>query len=204
LQTTPARWRLGVPDGPKALVRDINAFFDADSLQYALTDFVWSVTKEGNRTSYTLLASPQVILKESEATHAATIVPALSVLADPRLKSANEEFLAALQDYRRADYGDCLTKSGSAFESTLKAICHVKGWPYSQTDTADPLLKTVLARSSLDAFFAQPLMLIATMRNRLSTAHGAGAATKSVPKHVAEYAVSATAAAIRLLVGECL
>ncbi len=202
LQTEQARWRLGVD--PQPIIGDINTFFDVDSLPYALTRYVWQETKAGRTTSYLLLALPQVILKESETTHTATIAPALSLLADPRLKSANEEFLAALQDYRKADYGDCVAKCGSAFESALKAICHVNGWPYAQKDTAAPLLRTVIDKSGLDPFFEHPLMLIATMRNRISTAHGAGTATKNVAKHVAEYAVSATAAGIRLLVQECI
>nr|WP_246311469.1 abortive infection family protein [Halomonas zhaodongensis] len=45
-------------------------------------------------------------------------------------------------------------------------------------------------------------MLIATLRNRLSSSHGAGAQAKVVPEHVATYAVNATASAILFLYSE--
>lgn len=38
------------------------------------------------------------------------------------------------------------------------------------------------------------------MRNRLSAAHGGGAKVKAVERHVAQYALTSTAAAIVLLV----
>jgi hypothetical protein len=53
----------------------------------------------------------------------------------------------------------------------------------------------------MESFFQQPLILIATLRNRLSASHGAGAQNRSIPSFVAKYAVNATAAAI-LLLGE--
>jgi hypothetical protein len=43
-------------------------------------------------------------------------------------------------------------------------------------------------------------MLIATMRNRLSSAHGGGTAVRAVDRHVAQYALTSTAAAVVLLV----
>ena len=108
----------------------------------------------------------------------------------------------ALEDYRKGDLGDCVAKCGSAFESVLKIICEKKRWPYQQTDTAARLLATVLSRTTLDPFFEQPLLLIATIRNRRSTAHGAGVQPKSVSPQVARFALNATATAILLLVEE--
>ena len=64
------------------------------------------------------------------------------------------------------------------------------------------LLKTVINNSGLEKFFEQPLILVATMRNKLSTAHGAGGASRNVTKGKAEYALSATAAAMLLLLAE--
>ena len=61
------------------------------------------------------------------------------------------------------------------------------------------LEETVVGKSPLDSFFAQPLMLIATMRNRLSVAHGGGDKLKAPQRHIARYAVSNTAAAVVLL-----
>ncbi len=191
-----------------ALVRDINTFFSIDDLPYALTDFVWvtgtSVVHGSTHTVMTRTAIPQVLLKESGSIHETIVKPVLELIADPRFSVVNTEYREALQDYRKLDYGDCLTKCGSAFESTLKVICSANRWPFSPNDTAAPLLKTVVSRSSLDGYFEQPLMLIATVRNRLSKSHGGGTVPREAEKHVAEWAMNATGAAILLLVQECL
>ena len=84
----------------------------------------------------------------------------------------------------------------------MKIICEQKGWSYEQNDTAATLLDNIFQEIDLDGFFKQPLMLVATIRNRLSSAHGAGAEQREVPDHVAQYAINATAAAILLLVEE--
>jgi hypothetical protein len=43
-------------------------------------------------------------------------------------------------------------------------------------------------------------MLVATMRNRLSKSHGAGLTSKDVPQHVAQFAITTSAASTLLLV----
>lgn len=105
------------------LVNDLNEFFKQDSLPYAITDFVWT---KGNNQGYetsTLTAYPQIIRKDSEALFQTAIQPTLQLLREAEFISANKEFLEALEDFRKADYGDCLTKCGSALESVLKVIC---------------------------------------------------------------------------------
>ena len=187
-------------------VREINALFEVETLPYYLTEFVRESGKEffmGHETEVMRLTSrPQVVRREDEVLHHMAIEPAITFLAHKGLKSAHQEFLEALADYRKADYGDCLIKCGSAFESTMKMICERNRLPYKQTDTASTLLRTVLASSNLDPFFEQPLLMVATLRNRLSNAHGAGVQVKTVSQHIARYAVSSTAAAILLLVEE--
>lgn len=184
------------------LVEDINEFLLQDDLPYALTDFVWEKGHNGRYETTTLSSYPQIIRKDSEVLYRSAIQPALQLLREPDFSAANKEFLKALEDFRRVDYGDCLTKCGSAFESVLKVVCARNKWPYQSTDTASPLLKTVINNSTIEKFFEQPLILVATMRNKLSTAHGAGCASRNVTKSKAEYAISATAAAILLLVTE--
>jgi hypothetical protein len=80
---------------------------------------------------------------------------------------------------------------------------HDGNGPYQQTDTASALLRVVMTNSGMEAYFEQPLMIVATMRNRLSSSHGAGAQPRPVPAHLTRYVVNATAAAILLLVEEC-
>jgi hypothetical protein len=68
----------------------------------------------------------------------------------------------ALDEYRKAHFGDCITKCGSASESVLKILCTRRAWLYdAKKDTASTLLGIVLGKSSLDGFFSQPLMRIA-------------------------------------------
>ena len=189
--------------GRDNLVEDFNEFLRQDDLPYAITDFVWT---EGTTIAYgaerkisTLTAYPQVIRKDSTAIYQTAVQPALLILRHSDFVAANKEYLAALDDYRKADYGDCLTKCGSAFESVLKVLCVRKGWAHGATDTAAPLLKTVIAGAGMESFFEQPLILIATIRNRLSSSHGAGSTTRAVTEAKAEYAINATASAILLL-----
>lgn len=192
--------------GKADLVEDINEFFRQDDLPYAITNFVWTkgvtIQYGTERESTTLTGYPTVIRKDSEALYRNAIQPALHLLHESDFVAANKEFMEALEDFRKADYGDCLTKCGSTFESVLKVICARKKWPHAPTDTASPLLKTVISNSGLEPFFEQPLVLVATLRNKLSKAHGAGLTPREVTEAKAQYAINATAAAILLLVKE--
>jgi hypothetical protein len=193
-----------------ALVDEINHCFELDDLPYALTSFVreWRRLEAGPfgpaGNSSVVAQYPRVIRRDSEITHALAVEPTLRLLTDPRFASANQEFLRALEDYRKADFDDCLTKCGAAFESTLKVICGMRGWPYEQKDTAAPLIQRVVTNSSLESYFTQPLTLIATLRNRESSAHGRGVERVAVARHKAEFGLNATASAILLVVQECL
>jgi hypothetical protein len=190
----------------ESLVEDVNEFLRLDDLPYELTRFIWTkgTTRQFGQEYETssLSAYPQVIRKDSDLIQSNAVAPVLRLLADDRFTAPNSEFLAALKDHRHGDYGDCLTKCGSAFESAMKVICDTKGWQYQPTDTAGPLLKIVIAKGGLEPFLEQPLMLVATLRNRLSTAHGSGSNKRVVSSAKAEYAINATASAILLLVRE--
>lgn len=193
-------------------VESINDIMRIESSPYRLTKIVGL---RNERTTYlpnplassfsyppTVTALPKVFLVDDEVVHQEAIQPALSILGAPHFQTANSEFLEALKDYREGEYSDCLTKCGSSFESVMKVICARNGWSYKESDTARPLLATIVSNSNLESFFEQPLLLIATMRNRLSSSHGAGGKARTVGRHVAQYAVASTAAAIVLLVKE--
>jgi hypothetical protein len=196
-----AFWRVSDKQG---VVDQLNQFFDIDGLPYFLTDYL-EAEEAGSHHGYPttiirVAAYPQVAIKEHSPTHSEAIIPALDLLSDPRFAAANSEFLDALYDYRHRDFGDCLTKCCSAYESVMKVLCDQNQWPYQQTDTPSTLVGTVVKNTGLDSFFTQPLMLVATMRNRLSKAHGAGIASKDVPQHIAQFAITSSAAGILLLV----
>lgn len=198
-------WRLSPED---ALVDDVNALFDLDNLPLALTPFVRETRDtpfHGHmRPGIHVVAFPTVVRKDSLVLHTEALEPAIALLSDSRFKSANTEFLAGLEDHRKGRHGECMTKCGSAFESVMKVICSVRGWPHQESDAASRLLKSIITHSSLDPYFEQPLLLIATLRNRLSSAHGAGAGTRAPSAHRAQYVINATASAILLLVHECM
>ena len=192
------------------LVMDVNTFLELDDLPYFLTDFVFPARPTGSSRLVTIPSTripkieayPQIIFKENEVLHQEAIEPTLLLLSEPHFASANEEFLEALRHFRKGECRDCVLKCGNTFESVMKVICDRKNWPYQQTDAASKLLKTILPQTTLDTFYEQPIILIATIRNRYSTAHGAGTQQKIVPKHVANYVINATASAILLLVDE--
>ena len=198
-----AFWRV---NQKSAFVDHINSFLDVDALPYFLTEYVEveeAGSYRGHATTFIKVGSyPRIILKEHRLVHSEAVEPTLHLLSDPEFAAANAEFLDALQDYRQKDFGDCLTKCCSAFESVMKVLCKRYKWPHKQTDTAATLVDTVISNTDLDSFFVQPIMLVATMRNRLSKSHGAGAGTRVVPSHVAQFAINATAAGILLLVEE--
>lgn len=193
------------------IVSEINELFKSENIGYELTEMVKEeVIEPVNSYPFSgreqkvikTIAYPQVIRKDDQVIHTTTIMPALNLLSEPKYKTANQEYLEALEDYRKGDYGDCLTKCGSAFESVMKIICDSKKWQYKQTDTASVLLTTIISKSGLESFFEQPLIIIATLRNRLSKSHGAGVAPKEVTQNYARYALNSTAAAIVFLVNE--
>jgi hypothetical protein len=188
------------------LVGPLNVILRSESVPYQLTPLVTheepNAGPYGQGTAIYVVTLPKVIRVDDEMTHTEAVMPALSVLADPAYKAANEELRNALEDYRKDDFEDCLVKCGSAFESVLKVLCRKNRIPFdADRDTVGPLLDKVLSNSKLDtATFKEPLVVVGRMRNRLSSAHGGGAAVKAVERHVSQYAVTVTAAAIVLLV----
>lgn len=192
------------PDNP--MISSINDFLSVDNLPYYLTGYTLETYEDsfhGTPTTTSKITEfPRIIRKENEALHQEAIEPALHLLRATMFKHANAEFLRALEDHRKGDFRDCLTKCCSAFESTMKVLCDKQSISFKQTDSASVLLRALLAKSKLETYWEQPLVLIATLRNRLSSSHGSGTQSIAVPRHVASYAINATASAIVLLVDE--
>lgn len=188
------------------LIPSINKFFQIDNLPYHLIGYSteeFETTLHGAQTTCRQITEfPRIIRKDNELLHQNAIEPALTILNSTDFKHANNEFLKALDDYRKGDFGDCLTKCGSAFESVMKVLCRKNSISFKETDTASVLLKALLANGQLDGYWEQPLILIATLRNRLSSSHGAGTQSKKIPEHVAMYVMNATASATLLLSSE--
>lgn len=193
------------------VVEELNELFRHDDLPYHVTEFIKEEVREirtdhpfaGRETTNTkMIAYPQVVMRSSDVVHAHVIEPTLTLLRRPVFRNANDEFLEALTDFRKNDFGNCLTKCGSALESVMKVLCKENRWAYDEKDTASTLVKIMIDKLKLDGYYEPILMIVATLRNRLSKSHGAGAVDRSVSRPVAEYAVNSTASAILFLVQE--
>ena len=201
-------WR--VMSDENEVVDAVNEIFRVENVPYQLTRIVKveekttvsPFTHSHQGTAIRTVAYPRIVRVEEELAHREAVEPALSVLSAPHFEAANQEVRDAMNEYRKGDYEDCLAKCGSTFESVLKVLCKKNGWKYSEDDTAAKLLEVVFPKSTLKPFFKPPLMLIATMRNKLSSSHGGGSNVRNVKGHIAQYAVTITASAIVLLVQE--
>lgn len=113
-------------------VAELNDLLRVDDLPYYMTGFVKEHTREpspfgGSEVDVTRTCEfPRVIARDNEALHRGVTEPALTLLRAAQFAGVNSEYLEALDDFRKGDYGDSLTKCCSAFESTMKVICDRK------------------------------------------------------------------------------
>lgn len=121
------------------VINNVNQFFQEDNLPFSLTGFIFG------QNDPRIVAYPQIIRRDSQLLHQTAIEPVLELLSNPAFRSANREFLEALSDYRKKDYGDCVVKCGSAFESVMKVICEQKNGHISKP--------TRLSRCSIRSLF---------------------------------------------------
>lgn len=192
------------------LVDEVNELLRVDDLPYHVTHFVRQVVREmvnmppvaREQNVIKTLEYPRVILRQNEVTHTQVISPALELLRAPQFANANSEFLGALEDYRKSDYDDALTKAGSALESVIKVISQERGWSHDPRATASQLVKSFVSHTSLDTYFEPLLMIVFTLRNRLSSSHGAGADRRVASPHLVQYALNTTASVMLLLADE--
>ena len=180
--------RLGITQSPIDAIEELNFRFREAAVGYQFVE-------------------NQIIRIDSELLHSEVVVPALNLLRDPRFSGPQDEFLSAHAHYRAREYKDCVADALNAFESTMKAICEIKGWEYDKGATANGLLKVLrtngLLPDYLDKSFDQ---LAATLSSGLPKVrneeggHGQGAQPKTTPAYVAAYALHLAAAKIVLLV----
>ncbi|HCH1010210.1 TPA: hypothetical protein NKP47_001899 [Vibrio parahaemolyticus] len=192
--------------GNQYFVERINQLFDLDDLPYKVTFGRIDTTEGKDEFGYTTLSYdftyPKVIRKDSKVLNQFAIEPALLLLSKAEYANANTEFLSALDDYRHGKFRDSVTKCCSAFESVMKVECKIRGIRLKGTETAGPLVSKLIEDTGLPTFFDQPMMLIATIRNKLGIAHGSGVEEKQVSENIALYSINATASAMLLVTGE--
>jgi hypothetical protein len=148
-----------------------------------------------------------LIRVDSEFLHAEAIKPALTLLRGDAFKGANDEFLGAHEHYRHGRYKECLVDSLKAFESTMKAICQIRGWTIQTGDTAKTLISTCMSNGLLPQYLCSQFSSlrsllesgIPTIRNR-NGGHGQGTDPIVVPEYLARYALNLTATTILFFV----
>ena len=150
----------------------------------------------------------KIIRVDSELIHSEIVKPALAYLGEPGFDGPRDEFLKAHAHYRAGETKDAITDANNAFESTLRAVCDQRGWPYDRGAPVKVLLKIVrdngLLPDYLDNSFDQ---LAATLHSGLPQVrnseggHGQGATPRETPDYVAGYALHLAAANILFIVG---
>lgn len=151
----------------------------------------------------------KIVRIDSQFAHTNIVKPALSILAEKRFRTANEEFGKAHQHYREGRYQECIADCLKAFESTIKIICGTHKWRYDSGDASKALIKTCfdhqLVPSYLESQFASLRALlesgVPTVRNKTS-GHGQGERYRAIPAHLAAYALHLTASNI-IFLSEC-
>lgn len=151
--------------------------------------------------------SGEIIRVDSQFLHAEAVKPTLAVLRDKSFKGANEEFLKAHEHYRHGRYKESLVDALKAFESTMKTICSLRGWPTQPTDTAKNLIATCMNNGLFPAYFDSQFSSIRsllesgvpTVRNK-NGGHGQGAAPVTVPEYLARYTLNLTATTVLFMV----
>ncbi|QXI41846.1 hypothetical protein HU734_016375 [Pseudomonas wayambapalatensis] len=151
--------------------------------------------------------SGEIIRVDSQFLHSEAVKPALAVLSDQSFEGANEEFLKAHEHYRHGRYKECLVDALKAFESTMKTICSLRGWPTQPSDTAKNLIAACMSKGLFPPYFESQFASIRsllesgvpTVRNK-NGGHGQGAALVAVPEYLARYTLNLTATTILFMV----
>ncbi|MEN4787724.1 hypothetical protein ABEH33_14540 [Pantoea agglomerans] len=145
--------------------------------------------------------SGEIMRIDSQIIHSEVVKPTLVLLNDePLFAGANDEFLAAHENYRHKRYKDCLNNCLKSFESLMKAIHEKHQWQYNENDTASKLVNSCLSNGLIPSYLQSQFtslktMLetgVATIRNK-NSGHGQGTDVKEVPEELASYMLHLTA-----------
>jgi hypothetical protein len=148
----------------------------------------------------------RLIRVDSAFVHAEVVKPALSLLHEVAFHGASEEFIQAHDHYRGGRYPEAIAGALKAFESTMKAICEIRRWPYPSNATSraliDIIIKNGLVPAELASEFSSLRTLLEsglpTVRNRAG-GHGQGKDPIAIPSYLAGYALHLAAANIVFL-----
>ncbi|MES2112338.1 MAG: hypothetical protein V4577_26515 [Bacteroidota bacterium] len=151
--------------------------------------------------------SGKLIKIDSTYVHAEIVQPTLLLLSNPTFANANQEYLSAHEHYRHGKNKECLTDCLKAFESTMKIICHTKGWSVPPTATASALITAILTNGLIPSFLQSQMTAlrsalesgVPTLRNKIG-GHGQGAVAVTADDFTARYVLNLTGSNIIYLV----
>lgn len=150
-----------------------------------------------------------IVRVDSQVLHADVVKPAFALLRTAGFSGPNTEFMAAHEHFRHGQVEAAIAEAGKAFESTMKAICEQRKWPYDKARaTASDLIRVIIDKGLVPKYSDEQLQHVnkvligvSTIRNK-NAGHGAGAEPRDVPDHYAAYALHLAASNIVFLV-EC-
>jgi hypothetical protein len=148
----------------------------------------------------------EIIRVDSELIHVEAVKPALRLLNEKNYQGAQQEFLSAYEHYRHGKHKEALNDCLKSFESTMKAICDKRKWPYLQNATAKALIQVCFDNDLVPSFWQQQLSSLRSMlessiptgRNKLS-GHGQGTTPTVVPDYLVAYMLPMTASTLVFL-----
>ena len=152
----------------------------------------------------------QIISIESLYLHSEAVQPAISLLHELEFEGALQEFMSAHGHFREGNNKDAIVAAGNAFESTMKTICDLRSWDYSQKPATASNLLGILFDNNLipnemqSHFHALRSTLqsgLPTVRNREGQGgHGQGSGVVVVPDYLAAYCLHLAATNIVFLI----
>jgi hypothetical protein len=163
-----------------------------------------------NNLGYRFIGNTVIKLDANhELLHMETVKPVLQLLSDKDYKSANDEFLAALNLHRTCQYADANHKFRKALESTMRIICDKRKYKYQEGKaTVNHLLQTLKDNDFFsDLYFLDKqlntLIELCSSTGKIANrqgSHGEGSNPKTIPAHLTGYLLHITAAVILFLV----
>lgn len=148
----------------------------------------------------------EIVRVDSELIHVEAVKPALRLLNEKNYHGAQQEFLSAYEHYRHGKNKEALNDCLKSFESTMKAICDKRKWPYQPNATAKALIQICFDNDLVPSFWQQQLSSLRSMlessiptgRNKLS-GHGQGTTPTMVPDYLVAYMLHMTASTLVFL-----
>lgn len=135
------------------------------------------------------------------------VEPVINLTNNLKYKSANKEFLRALDSFKIGNYIDCVNGVASSLESTIKIICDYKTYKLKGNEPLSDLVDILFKNGFFDFYTEKQKEDMKTnfkknigfLRNTV-TAHGNGTIDKDIPEHTAKYVINMGASLILYLI----